>query len=368
MIRVIILIVAMIIPLHTNAIEYPVVGKFENFNEVFIGIVNTNLNGKGKIWIKGDNSGVVCQGNSEVTYYPFISFLLPVCEGQKGKATLKCGDGRSVYANWTAKSCTTGYGYGRDSGGAKFQFAFGMSQAEAAQKLSLFRQQVASKPDLPIYKPKETRKKEGFNVGTGFFVSKNGHFLTNFHVIEDATKVSVKYNNKLYEAKILYSDAVNDIALGKIEAETDKLELISSVESRAGENVYTQGFPMPHIQGQELKATFGRINAVSGIDDDVRYFQVDVPIQPGNSGGPLCDKNGQVIGITTMTLNALTSLKTSGHVPQSVNYALKSDYALLLLNKIDEEFDSPDWNWGFKPEVSDSVEDTKNSVILIIAE
>jgi len=91
------------------------------------------------------------------------------------------------------------------------------------------------------------------------------------------------------------------------------------------------GYPLITIQGQEQKATFGKVNALSGIQDDIRFLQIDVPIQPSNSGGPLIDRKVRVIGVTNATLDVLNTLKESGSLPQNVNYAVKSDYIILLI-------------------------------------
>jgi S1-C subfamily serine protease len=98
--------------------------------------------------------------------------------------------------------------------------------------------------------------------------------------------------------------------------------------------VFALGFPLTNIQGQEQKATFGHVNALSGIKGDIRLFQVDVPIQPGNSGGPLLTAEGLVVGVVTATLNPLFTLKSAGAIPQGVNYAVKSDYILPLLQYV----------------------------------
>jgi S1-C subfamily serine protease len=70
---------------------------------------------------------------------------------------------------------------------------------------------------------------------------------------------------------------------------------------------------------------------LSGIQDDIRFLQIDVPIQPGNSGGPLLDRRGNVVGVVTATLNQVTALRASGALPQNVNYAVKSDYVIPIV-------------------------------------
>ncbi|WP_175617101.1 S1C family serine protease [Insolitispirillum peregrinum] len=172
----------------------------------------------------------------------------------------------------------------------------------------------------------------GVASGTGFFVSKDGYLLTNHHVIDKAKKIEVTTSDKQkHPATVISSDASNDVALLKIDAITNPLPVIAAADIKRGTEVFTLGYPIPSLQGQELKATYGRVNALSGIHGDIRYFQIDVPIQPGNSGGPLITDQGQVIGIVSASLNGINTLRTTGAMPQNVNYAVKSEYIQPLL-------------------------------------
>ncbi len=182
-----------------------------------------------------------------------------------------------------------------------------------------------------LYKPKETRKSRGFSTGTGFFISVDGALVTNYHVIEEAREITVvTTGGKRLRAKLLKSDPVNDAAVLKVEGPSTPLPLADQCTVGRGDEVFTLGYPLITIQGQEQKATFGRINAISGVGDDVRFVQIDVPVQPGNSGGPLIDSQGRVVGVVTATVSVLATLRASGSLPQNVNYAVKSDYIIPL--------------------------------------
>ncbi len=176
-----------------------------------------------------------------------------------------------------------------------------------------------------------TAKKKSAS-GTGFFVSKDGYLITNQHVVAAATEIEVTmHDGKKLPATLVSSDSSNDVALLKVDANTTPLPIVSATNVKKGMEVFTLGFPVVGIQGQEQKATYGRINALSGIQGDIRYFQIDVPIQPGNSGGPLITDEGQIIGIVTASLNQINVLKATGALPQNVNYAVKSEYFQPLL-------------------------------------
>jgi hypothetical protein len=83
------------------SLKYPVIGSFNNYNEVFKGQVDANLmTGTGYVEARGEVTGVKCTGFAKITYIPPISYILPICEGQKGISTLKCDDGRIIEGNY----------------------------------------------------------------------------------------------------------------------------------------------------------------------------------------------------------------------------------------------------------------------------
>lgn len=119
------------------------------------------------------------------------------------------------------------------------------------------------------------------------------------------------------------------------------------------------------MQGFELKLAKGEIASLSGIQDDARYFQISVPVQPGNSGGALVDELGNVVGIVSAKLSAAAALYTSGEVPENVNYAVKSSFLLGFLESVPKisaklkEPNTKDMNF------SDVVEQTKEAAALV---
>ena len=130
------------------------------------------------------------------------------------------------------------------------------------------------------------------------------------------------------------ADPANDLALLQTFGRFEALPIQPSGEVRLGESVLTVGFPNPAVQGMQPKLTRGEISSVSGVADDPRAFQISVPVQPGNSGGALVNLRGNVVGIVAARLDDLATLSESGSLPQNVNYAVKSSYALLLLESV----------------------------------
>jgi S1-C subfamily serine protease len=101
-----------------------------------------------------------------------------------------------------------------------------------------------------------------------------------------------------------------------------------------GGTVATVGFPNIGLQGFSPKLAKGEIASLSGAADDARYFQISVPVQPGNSGGALVDEHGNVIGIVSAKLDASAALAASGSLPENVNYAVKSSFLLSFLESV----------------------------------
>lgn len=170
--------------------------------------------------------------------------------------------------------------------------------------------------------------------GSGFFISTDGLIATNSHVIQDATKIEVVISNEsgtfTYRVEVIFNSPQNDVAVLKINdnkfKKLNSLPYGISTNVEVGEKVFTIGYPLNSIMGENYKVTDGIISSSTGLADDERYYQISVPIQPGNSGGPLFNKDGNIIGITTATFNS----KALNIQTQNVNYAIKGVY---LLNK-----------------------------------
>jgi S1-C subfamily serine protease len=137
-------------------------------------------------------------------------------------------------------------------------------------------------------------------------------------------------------AKVVKVDAANDLALLKAEGRFAALPAVASRAMRLGSTVATVGFPNVGLQGFAPKLARGEIAALSGAQDDARYFQISVPVQPGNSGGALVDERGNVVGVVSAKLSARAALAATGALPENVNYAVKSSFLLSFLESVPE--------------------------------
>jgi hypothetical protein len=172
----------------------------------------------------------------------------------------------------------------------------------------------------------------GGQFGTGFAVSPKGYLVTCHHVVRDAERIIVHYHDGYLEATIVALDPRNDLAILKVDGWTGRyLGLTGSSEVTHASEVLVAGFPDPTVLGRNPKISTGIVNALSGVRDDPRYIQISAPVQPGNSGGPLLSPSGRVVGVVAAGLNSMDRMTNGGYLPQTVNYAIKTDLILLLL-------------------------------------
>ena len=170
--------------------------------------------------------------------------------------------------------------------------------------------------------------------GTCFAVNQNGSLLTAYHLVKDAKSISVHLTDgTTTDAKVQTFNAKRDLAILRIDLRTPHyLSLAPDESARVGERVFTMGYPAPDLLGQEPKFTEGSISALSGPGGEAGLLQVSVPVQPGNSGGPLINEHGRVIGVVSSTAGVQTFLSATGALPQNVNWAIKADYARALFD------------------------------------
>lgn len=162
------------------------------------------------------------------------------------------------------------------------------------------------------------------SFGTGFFVAADGWIVSNRHVVGDAKSVDVRMSDgSTHRAKVVKKHDDMDLALIKVEVKAPKCLPVSkgATELGLGRSVFTIGFPNPVLQGIEPKYTDGKVSATAGLSDDKNFYQVSVPVQPGNSGGALVDaETGWVVGVITLRLENTMD----GRSAQNVSYAIKS--------------------------------------------
>jgi serine protease Do len=185
------------------------------------------------------------------------------------------------------------------------------------------------------------------STGTGFMCH-DDLIVTNYHFIHGGSFWEVVFpsTQQSYKLEVVVADKANDLAVLRLTPKEDgkkpagrPLRVVDSQQARIGEEVYTIGFPLGDLLGSGHKAATGVLSATVGLEDDPRMFQLTVPAQPGNSGGPVLNASGQVIGVLASTLSVEYLYRKQQHLPQNVNFAIRSDYLLFLLRQVPKSSD-----------------------------
>jgi len=233
---------------------------------------------------------------------------------------------------------------------------------------------IKTEDSPPSSTPQPPKSKDGaIAIGTGFLFGSQDYIVTNYHVVKGTSEVTVKFTNgESINATVVARDTQNDVAVLKLTKspsfQSREMKFGDSSMVRMGDEVFTIGYPHIGIMGLKPKYTKGVISAVTGIKDNPTVFQTTVPIQPGNSGGPLFNDKGEVIGLTTSSLSLL-AIESMGAVPQNVNYAVKSSFVKNTISTVPEALLS---NRGIvvvptgSSSRSDFIEAIKKNVVLIM--
>lgn len=163
--------------------------------------------------------------------------------------------------------------------------------------------------------------------GTGFVVSANGHIVTNHHVIEGCSDLKGNLTGEAAMVlRVVSSDANNDLALLQAPSTATFKEYarIRNRSIRSGDSVVAIGFPFHGLLTSDFTVTTGIVSSLSGMRNDSRFLQISAPVQPGNSGGPLFDTTGQIVGVVTGKLDGLRVAVATGSIPENINFAIKT--------------------------------------------
>mgnify|MGYP003583059875 CR=1 FL=1 len=201
--------------------------------------------------------------------------------------------------------------------------------------------------------------------GTGFAISSNGYIVTNHHVIDKAKSIEVKGVNGNFTRKLnvelVVSDEKNDLAIIKIN--DPSFSSLGSIPysvrqgvADVGENVFVLGYPLTSSMGEEVKLTNGIVSSKTGFQGDISTYQISAPVQPGNSGGPLFDKNGNLIGV----VNAKHTMA------ENAGYAIKFNYVKNLIELLPQTISFPQINLLNGKGLTDQVKIASNYTYLIV--
>jgi TPR repeat protein len=211
----------------------------------------------------------------------------------------------------------------------------GRSPPDSAQVLP----PVSVRPPLDdAVPPRRAQGRTRFSAGSGFYVSREGHLVTNDHVVRDCRAVRLPDGQAV---EVVGRDSRADLALLKARPVSRIARLRGDDRVRQGEDVATYGYPLHGVLSSSGQLGAGMITALTGLRDNGLQLQIDVPVQSGNSGGPLLDERGEVVGVVVSKLNALRVAQITGDIPQNVNFAVRLEPLRALLERHQVPVEAP---------------------------
>lgn len=275
--------------------------------------------------------------------------------GQESYYTLKSADGKGREKN---------YRFHLENGVA---FEINDNSYESYTSMNKHTTALKSYPTVQMYRDafSAEAKKNAASSGTGFFLSNDGYIVTNNHVIENAqngniriTGINEDYHTS-YKARVEVTDKQNDLAILKITGSVPSIKVpyaFKFTTSSVGEECFVLGYPLISSMGKDIKLTNGIISSKTGFDGNIAQYQISAPIQPGNSGGPLFDKNGNVIGI----------VQAKHTQAENAGYAIKANYIRNLVELLPTTVSFPQTNTLSGKTLPQQVEQASKTVCLII--
>ena len=215
-------------------------------------------------------------------------------------------------------------------------------------------------PTIPPATPLPDNRLLG--TGTAFVVNKN-YLITAAHVLSQCNSVSIRHAHEEFDVEIAAWDEANDLGLLKSETPFEHItKFRSGNRISIGERIATHGYPLFGELSDSAKITQGNINSLAGVGNDSRVIQFDAPTQPGNSGGPVLDGSGNVVGVVSAGLSKKYADQT-GHIAQNVNFAVKSYLVEGFLSSNNVSFEKADSTQ--KLELPDIAEKAERFTVLV---
>lgn len=251
------------------------------------------ISGHGQDYRRSENKEIIW-GYSNNIFYVFKNVTKPV----------DCGFWGCDYGNGQLESWHYSLSAAKDSLKPK------------TKKVVKKEQPKKKKPKQQVAKGKDKNTLVPASSGTGFFVSNNGHIITNDHVIVGCRNVTIAQQGKYVEVDVIAYDEKNDLAILKSDIRPKKYYRISKSDPRLMDDVVIAGYPLGNKISTGIKTTKGSVTSLSGMGNNFSEFQTDAALNKGNSGGPIIDKGGNVIGV------AVAKIEEEGI--EGFNFGIKS--------------------------------------------
>ena len=180
----------------------------------------------------------------------------------------------------------------------------------------------AAAPPSNAAPPKQS--KSVTQTGTGFVISSNGHVVTNHHVIDGCGEVTGNLSGEApVKLRLVSSDETNDLALLQAPSPFKEVAVIRANSVQTGDGVIAIGYPYHGLLTSDFTVTTGIVSSLSGLRNNTRFLQISAAVQPGNSGGPLLDFGGRLVGVVAGKLDGIKIARATGNIPENINFAIK---------------------------------------------
>jgi hypothetical protein len=201
-------------------------------------------------------------------------------------------------------------------------------------------------------------------TGTAFVVSSQGHLLTNRHVVGNCQQVRLAGSDK--PLKVLPQDEANDLALLQMTGKPKAVAVFRTANDvRQGESIAVYGYPLEGALAAGGNLSPGVVSALAGLGNNTSHIQITAPVQQGNSGGPVLDGKGQVVGVVVQKLDAVKVAKLTGDVPQNVNFAINESTARAFLDSNQVQYKTGHW-WNFgQKDLTEIAEDARTYTVVV---
>ena len=239
-----------------------------------------------------------------------------------------------------------------DEGGYYYKENINVHQNQTAKKPV---KEVDKKPVKEVDKKpvKEVAKSSEINSslitigsGSGFFINRQGYALTNNHVVSICRQNVSIIDGKEILFRVIGTDKTNDIAIIKANIRPSDYIKINTDGAKLGENVVAVGYPLAGRLSDSVKITKGIVSSLTGLNNNIGQIQIDAALQPGNSGGPVLNEDGVMVGMASAGLNKLLMAKEARYIPENVNFAVASPIIVNVLKNKKIKYSSPSFFGG----------------------
>ncbi len=211
------------------------------------------------------------------------------------------------------------------------KFMSARKKSKPKPKVIAKRQPKKSKPKQTTSRPATPTKIYSAASGTGFAVTNSGYVITNNHVIKGCMKVKIHQKGKTIPATVVSRDVLNDLALLKGDFKPSSVFKLSREAATLTDEIFVVGYPFGKKVSSSVKVTKGIVSSLTGVGNNFSDIQIDAALQPGNSGGPIVNEMGNVIGVAVAKLSFKNVLKKFGTIPENTNFGIKTSVVMNLL-------------------------------------